>query len=147
VVESGALLKRCTPKGYPGFESLPHRCFSLGTRFQSRVPSNSRVKLVCAHFRQYSLETTQIGTNLAQAPPSLNHPSRPRSLYFPRQRPFWEPAGLGPWSLTRSSPSVECTASRNAMSDLSCCFVIGLTRGQSAFAVASPRLVSRQRPP
>jgi excisionase family DNA binding protein len=28
VVESGALLKRCTPKGYPGFESLPHRCFS-----------------------------------------------------------------------------------------------------------------------
>jgi hypothetical protein len=27
VVESGALLKRCTPKGYPGFESLPHRCF------------------------------------------------------------------------------------------------------------------------
>jgi hypothetical protein len=30
VVESGALLKRCTPKGYPGFESLPHRCFFLG---------------------------------------------------------------------------------------------------------------------
>jgi hypothetical protein len=29
VVESGALLKRCTPKGYPGFESLPHRCFFL----------------------------------------------------------------------------------------------------------------------
>jgi hypothetical protein len=27
VVESGALLKRCTPKGYPGFESLPHRWF------------------------------------------------------------------------------------------------------------------------
>jgi hypothetical protein len=27
VVESGALLKRCTPKGYPGFESLPHRFF------------------------------------------------------------------------------------------------------------------------
>jgi pullulanase/glycogen debranching enzyme len=29
VVESGALLKRCTSKGYRGFESLPHRCFSL----------------------------------------------------------------------------------------------------------------------
>jgi hypothetical protein len=29
VVESGALLKRCTPKGYPGFESLPHRLASL----------------------------------------------------------------------------------------------------------------------
>jgi hypothetical protein len=28
VVESGALLKRCTSKGYRGFESLPHRCFS-----------------------------------------------------------------------------------------------------------------------
>jgi hypothetical protein len=25
---SGALLKRCTSKGYRGFESLPHRCFS-----------------------------------------------------------------------------------------------------------------------
>jgi hypothetical protein len=23
------LLKRCTPKGYPGFESLPHRSFLL----------------------------------------------------------------------------------------------------------------------
>jgi hypothetical protein len=31
VVESGALLKRCTSKGYRGFESLPHRCFPWGT--------------------------------------------------------------------------------------------------------------------
>ena len=28
MVESGALLKRCTSKGYRGFESLPHRAFN-----------------------------------------------------------------------------------------------------------------------
>jgi hypothetical protein len=39
VVESGALLKRCTPKGYPGFESLPHRCFSLGKLSNKRITS------------------------------------------------------------------------------------------------------------
>jgi hypothetical protein len=29
VVESSALLKRRSPKGYRGFESLPHRFFSF----------------------------------------------------------------------------------------------------------------------
>jgi hypothetical protein len=32
VVESSALLKRRSPKGYRGFESLPHRCFTYENR-------------------------------------------------------------------------------------------------------------------
>jgi hypothetical protein len=49
VVESGALLKRCTSKGYRGFESLPHRWFhtqfALIQRFTSVRLNFSKAKL------------------------------------------------------------------------------------------------------
>jgi hypothetical protein len=35
VVESSALLKRRSPKGYRGFESLPHRFFVIGNEEQN----------------------------------------------------------------------------------------------------------------
>ena len=38
MVESNALLKRRTPKGYRGFESLPHRAFSIPS-----FPSGDRI--------------------------------------------------------------------------------------------------------
>jgi hypothetical protein len=38
VVESSALLKRRTPKGYRGFESLPHRQLSFAWFICRRLP-------------------------------------------------------------------------------------------------------------
>jgi hypothetical protein len=37
VVESSALLKRRSPKGYRGFESLPHRVFQSQQKMRTRI--------------------------------------------------------------------------------------------------------------
>jgi hypothetical protein len=54
VVESGALLKRCTPKGYPGFESLPHRSILLRQILKSlSCPRPQRQTMACTRLLAY----------------------------------------------------------------------------------------------
>jgi hypothetical protein len=50
VVESGALLKRCTPKGYRGFESRPHRGFPLEVVVTEAKSAKPRCKMSLKKF-------------------------------------------------------------------------------------------------
>jgi hypothetical protein len=91
VVESGALLKRCTSKGYRGFESLPHRWQSDSVKSWNLI-SMPRVLNLLPERQSRMLSTNSVsrpessadGCSMSVATTSFR--SRPNCLIFKLHR-------------------------------------------------------------